>query len=192
MRREIFIGLSLAAAAFIGVLLSSWLGLEVEATILLGVAVGAVVGLVPDRSTAMRLVGFAAGFVIAWIGYVLRAAKMPDSASGQAVVVALTILLCLGVALASTGRIPLWTLLLGAGAFSGAYELTYVDAPPEVVSTSLSVATSMILSVAIGFLAVAWIGPEPAPQPGRRGRFIGATDPQRDDKVPFNSMMDKR
>ena len=186
-RRDIFMGLSLAAAAFVVILLSSWLGLELEATVLLGVAIGAVVGLVPDRSTAFRLGGFAAGFVVAWIGYLVRAAQLPDSAGGRGVAVALIILLCLGVTLASVGRLPLWVVLLGAGAFAGAYEYTYNAAPPEVLSTSVSVATSMLMSVAIGFLAVAWVGPEPAPRPASRR---DSSAPAANDTVPLDTMMD--
>jgi hypothetical protein len=188
MRREIFTGLSLAAAAFIVILVSSWLELELEATVLLGVATGAVVGLVPDRPTAFRLGGFAAGFVVAWIGYLVRAAQLPDSAGGRGAAVALVILLCLGVALASAGRLPLWAVLLGAGAFAGAYEYTYNEAPPEVLATSVSVATSMIMSVAIGFLAVAWIGPEPASSAGRRRNASAPAASH--DTVPLNTMMD--
>ena len=186
MRRDIYIGVSLAVAILIAMLVSAWLDLDLEATILVGAVAGAVVGLVPDRSTAMRLAGFAAGFVLGWVSYLLRASQLPDTDGGRAVAVALVVLLCLAVTLASKGRVPYWVTLLGAAAFSGAYEFTYAEAPPEVVSTSLTVATAMIVNVAIGFLAVAWVGPEPAPRVIRRARH---TDPQ-DETVSLDRIMD--
>jgi hypothetical protein len=187
MRRDIFIGASLAAAILVAILISSWLDLELEGTILLGAISGALVGLVPDRSTAARLGGFAAGFVVAWVGYLIRASQLPDTSGGRAVAVALIVVLCLGVTLASMGRVPLWATLLGAAAFSGAYEFTYNEAPPEVISTSLTVATAMIFNIAIGFLSVAWVGPEPAPRTTRGDRHIDSHD---EDTVSLDKMMD--
>jgi hypothetical protein len=69
-------------------------------------------------------------------------------------------LLCLGLTLALAGRLPLWAVLLGAGTFAGAYEPIYAAAPPEILSTSVSTATTVLLTSAIGFLAVSWFGPE--------------------------------
>jgi uncharacterized membrane protein (UPF0136 family) len=181
--------MSLAAAILVTMLVSSRLDLGLEPTILLGAVVGAVVGTVPDRSTAMRLAGFAAGFVLAWVGYLLRASQLPDTNAGRAVVVLAVVVLCLGVTLASMGRVPLWATLLGAAAFSGAYEYTYAEAPPEVVSTSLTVATALIFNIAIGFLSVAWVGPEPAPRTTQRARHLDGRD---DETVPLDTMMDSK
>ena len=82
MRKELFVGLSLAAAALVVVLISGALDLELESVALLGAAMGAVVGLVPDRTAVARLGGFVGGFVFAWIGYFLRAALLPDTTGG--------------------------------------------------------------------------------------------------------------
>ncbi len=186
MRRDIYTGGSLAAATLVAVLVSGWLDLELEGTTLLGAVAGAVVGLVPDRSTAMRLAGFAGGFALAWIGYLVRASQLPDTSGGHAVAVAVVVVLCLGVTLASMGRVPLWATLLGAAAFSGAYEFTYAEAPPEVLSTSLTVATAMIFNVALGFLSVAWVAPEPTPGPAPRVRRNDLHD---DETVSLDNMM---
>lgn len=160
MRKELFVGLSLSVAALAVVLISGALDLELESVALLGAAMGAVVGLVPDRTALVRMAGFVGGFVFAWIGYFIRAALLPDTTSGRAVAVAVVLLLCLGLTLALRGRLPLWSVLLGAGTFAGAYEFTYAEAPPEILSTSVSTATTLLLTAAIGFLAVAWFGPE--------------------------------
>ena len=50
-------------------------------------------------------------------------------------------------------------VVLGAGAFAGAYEFTYNAAPPELLDTSVSTATTMLLTVGIGFLAASVIAP---------------------------------
>jgi hypothetical protein len=160
MRKELFVGLALAAATLLLVLIGAWLELDVTATALLGVTAGAVVGLVPDRSAAARLGGFAAGFVISWVGYVVRAGFMPDTETGRAVTFAIVLVAALGVALLAMGRLPFWAVLLGVGTFAGAFENVYEVAPPLVLDNSISTASTLLLTVAVGFLSVAWFGPE--------------------------------
>ncbi len=132
MRRTLMAGGVLAVAAVLVVIVSSALDLELESVALLGGALGAVVALVPDRTPLVRLGGFAAGFVAAWVGYAVRAALLPDTAGGRAVAVGLVVLLCVGITAATMNRLPLWTTLLGTAALSGAYEFTYAAAPPEL------------------------------------------------------------
>lgn len=168
MRKTLLVGLVLTVASVLVVVVSAWFDLELESVALLGVCAGAVVALVPDRTPFARLGGFAAGFVAAWVGYLLRAAVLPDSTGGRAVAVGLVVLVSVGVAAASLGRIPVWSTLLGAGALAGAYEYTYAAAPPEVTSTSLSSATALLLTAAVGFLATALVAPD-GEQPTPRG-----------------------
>jgi len=177
MRRTLLAGLVLAVAAALVVVISSALDLGLESVALLGGALGAVVALVPDRTPLIRLAGFGAGFVAAWIGYALRAAALPDAASGRAVAVAIVILLCVAVTLVSRERIPVWTTLLGTAALCGAYEFRFAAAPPELASTSLATATTLLLNVAVGFLAAALIAPTSDPEATSRSRSARATDP---------------
>ena len=159
MRKNLLVGLVLAVAAVLVAGVSAWLDLELESVALLGVTLGAVLALVPDRSPFVRLAGFAVGFVIAWIGYFLRAAVLPDSTSGRAIVMALVIALAVAALAFSMGRMPLWSGLLGVAALVGAYEYTYAAAPPEVASTSVSAATALLFTVAVGFLATVLVAP---------------------------------
>jgi hypothetical protein len=160
MRRNIvYAGAVLALAAMGAVMVGSALDLNLESVALLGAAMGAVIALVPDRTPLTRLAGFAAGFAIGWAGYVIRAQFMPDTSTGRAVAVGVAVLLCVAVAAGTADRITLWTVLLGAGAFAGAYEFTYNQSPPELLSTSLSTATTMAFNVAVGFLAGALVAP---------------------------------
>lgn len=158
MHRPLFSGLLLAAAASLLILFSGWLDLELDATVLLGVALGAVVALVPDATAGRRLAGFALGFFVSVVSYYVRAAFTPDTTSGRAVYVALAIVLCVGVVMLSMRMLPLWSVLLGAGAFAGAFEAIYAAAPTRVFDNSLDTMTALALCVAVGFLVSAAVG----------------------------------
>lgn len=202
MRRTLMVGCALAVAAAVVVLLGSVLHLQLESAALLGAAMGGVVALVPHGSPWWRLGGFALGFVLAWVGYVIRAAQLPDTTQGRAVAAAVVVLLCTIAAGASRERFALWATLLGAGAFAGAYEFTYNQAPQQIASTSVSTATTMLFNVAIGFLVASllspierteWPGPtddaaapDPAPK-SSQSRPVTRTDA---DTVALDSMLE--
>jgi hypothetical protein len=187
MRKSLLAGLVLAVAAALVVWLSNAFGLELESVTLLGAALGAVVALVPDESPTFRLAGFTAGFVAAWIGYVLRAAVLPDTAGGRGVAVGMVMLACVAVTAATRTRVPLWATLLGAAAMVGGYEYTFSAAPPEVASTSLTAATSLLVTVAVGFMVVALVAPvDRAEQKPRPPEPPAAPD---DDATSLDDMM---
>ena len=159
MRRTLISGLLLVAAAFLTVLLGDWLDLDVASVALLGVAAGAVVALVPDVSVGRRLAGFALGIVVTLVGYLVRAAVLPDTTGGRAVFAALVVGLLVVVAAVSLGRLPLWSGLLGAATFAGAFEATYNLAPPRVVENATNTLTGLVLCIAVGFAAAALAAP---------------------------------
>jgi hypothetical protein len=182
MRRTLIAGLLLAAASFLTILVGEALDLDVEAVALLGATTGAIVALVPDETPARRLAAFALGLLAAVVGYFVRAAVLPDTASGRAVTAALVVLLCTGVAAAAMGRFPFWAVLLGAATWAGAYEYTFDAAPPRVVDTTMSTLTGLGLCVALGFLVVSFLAPDRAATV-REQR-------QRDDATPLDDMME--
>lgn len=159
MRTSLLAGLSLALTTALAVLVSSWFDLQIESVALLGAAAGAVLALVPDTTPLARLGGALLGMVAALVGFVLRAAVLPDSAGGRAVAVAIVVLLCTAVAVLTFQRIALWAPLLGAAVFAGAYERVYAAAPPELPETSVSTLTAVLVSMALGFLATIWAAP---------------------------------
>lgn len=162
MRTSLLVGLSLALTAALAVLVSPVLDLQIESVALLGAAVGAVVALVPDTTPLARLVGALLGIGAALVGFVLRAAVLPDSAGGRAVAVAVVVLLCAGVVALAAGRLALWSPLLGAATFAGAYEQAYAAAPPELPSTAVSTLTALLVALAVGYLATSWAAPRVA------------------------------
>ena len=195
MRKDLYVGLSLALAGLLLVLVGNWLDLELSALALLGVAAGAVVALVPDRSAALRIGGFAAGFAISWVGYFIRAALMPDTETGRAVYVGIVLLLAMAAALVAFARLPLWSVLLGVATFAGAYEQVYVNAPPLITTTSVSTATTLLLTTAVGFMAAAWLAPEHETPEHHEATDHTPDEPARtrkdDDTVALDSMMDR-
>ena len=173
MRATLLTGGVLTVAAVAIVLLSTGLGLDVESVALMGAASGAVIALVPHRTPQARLIWFTVGFVASWLGYLLRAGALPDTAAGHSIAVALVVLVCTATAGFSRNRVPLWSTLLGAATMSGSYEATYLLAPSQVLSTSTTSSTSVLLAVALGFFAAALVAlggetsdqtPQPVPE----------------------------
>ena len=153
MRRGLIVGLVLAVFAALVIGLGQLLGLDLQHVALMGAALGGVLGLVPHDPPLGKLGGFVVGFVVAWIGFALRAAVLPDSAGGRAAA-AFLVVAVIGVACAvSAGRLPLWSGLLGAAAIVGAYEETYTNAPSQFLKESPTAGTTILFAVALGFLA---------------------------------------
>jgi hypothetical protein len=150
--RTFVAGGALALAAGLLADQGSVLGADLPHIALLGAALGAVIGLVPDRSLGGRIAGFLTGFVGAWLGYALRAGVLPDIPMGRAVAAVAVVLVVTAVAVASNGRIPLWSGLVGAGALLGAYESTFTESPASFLSDSLTAVTSVLVAGAFGIL----------------------------------------
>lgn len=150
--RTLAAGGALALGAGLLVSQGSFLGPELQHVALLGAALGAVLGLVPDRSVAGRIGGFLVGFTAAWLGYALRAGAFPDTGTGVALAAVIVVLVVTAVAVATVGRLPLWSGLVGAGALLGAYETTFVTTPTGFLADSTSAATTVLIASAIGLL----------------------------------------
>ena len=193
MRRNLLAGLCLAVAAGLLVLVGAALDLELESVALLGVACGAVVALVPDRTPLVRLGGFAVGFLAALVGYALRAAVLPDTSTGRAVAVVIVLLLCVGVSAAARDRLPLWTLLLGTASLVGAYEAAFAAATPEFLTTSVDTVTALFLSLAVGFFAAVLAAPvdaRPADSAPAANERDEPTPDEPQDRVRLNDVME--
>lgn len=162
-------------------------GTDLPAVALLGVAAGAVLGLLGGISVAARAVGFVTGVLAAAVGLYLLAHALPDAPSGRALAALAVGLLVTGVSVASAGRVPLWSGFLGVSALMGGYATAVVGNPaadvgdPAVASAGL---TTVLLSAAIGFgVAVATSG-SPAPVPLLRPEPPPATGKVRAVPVP--------
>lgn len=153
MRRSLIAGLVLAVFAALIIGLGELFGLDLQPVALLGAALGGVLGLVPHRFPLGKLGGFVLGFVIAWIGYALRAAVLPDAPGGRAVAVLVVVALVAVACAISADRVPMWSALLGTAAIAGAYEEIYTNAPSQFLKESPTAATAVLLAAALGYLA---------------------------------------
>src|SRR6478735_5456582 len=163
MVRSLVTGLCLAVFAAVIIGLSNLLGLDLEHVALLGAALGGVLGLVPHRPAWGKVAGFLAGFLLAWLGFALRAAVLPDSSAGRAVAAFV-------VAAVSGGRLPLWSGLLGAASIVGAYESVYTNAPSQFLTESPAAATTVLLAVGLGYLATNLLAAQSEPHASARPR----------------------
>ena len=162
-RSTLLSGALLAVVAGLLWLVGEALGLNTQHVALVGGALGGVVGLVQDRTPAMRATGFLIGLFVAWLGFAVRALYLPDSASGRAVAAVAVVAVCVAFTAGSADRIPLWTLLLGAAAMVAVYEETYTADSPAFLAQSPTAATGVLLAAGIGFLATSLQRPRPAP-----------------------------
>lgn len=153
MKNHLVSGIVLAVAAAASVLLSAVLGLDLVDVTVLGVALGAALVVISDRSVAGRLIGFGLGVVVAWLAYGLRAGVLPDSDTGRAVAFAATFVLVGLIATVSGGRLPMWSLLIGVAAMTGAYEAAFGANTPLFTSESVVALTSVLLTSLVGFVA---------------------------------------
>jgi hypothetical protein len=164
MMRTLVAGALLAVCGALTIALGAALGLDLDHVALLGVTLGAVIGLVPDRTPVFKVVGFLGGLFAAWVSYGLRAAVLPDTSAGRAVAVFVAIALCVAVVLVSMRRVPLWSTLVGAAALAGAYEATYTAAPSQFMHESPTALTTVVLAAAVGHLAMTLLGPDSRPK----------------------------
>jgi hypothetical protein len=180
MRRSLVAGLTLAAFAALIIGLGQLFGLDLQAVALLGAALGGVLGLVQHRFPLGKLGGFVLGFVVAWVGYALRAAVLPDSATGRAVAAFLVVAVIATACAVSSERVPLWSGLLGAAAIAGAYEEVYTNAPSQFLKESPTAATTILLAAALGYLATTLVAEGVGAGAAREGRRVRRAD----DDVP--------
>ena len=153
MRRTLLTGGMLALFAALLANFGGVLGLDEIRSALLGAAIGATLGLVPGNdSSYARVVGFVVGFVLAWIGYALRAGVLPDTGSGRGIAAFLVIIILTGICAATMGWMPLWAGLLGISAIAGAYEFAFGLDPTAFTSQSVTAATTVLLAASVGFL----------------------------------------
>lgn len=180
-KSSLIIGLLITALGALVIDHGARVGLQLIHLGEMGLAVGAVLGLVPDRPPAWRAGSFAVGFIAAWLGFALRAGLLPDIPLGRAIATLIVLGLVTVATTVSFGRFPLWAGLLGVAAFSGGYETTFSADPTSFLSDSMTDATTIAIAVALSFFVVTLIDalvhsgidvrqsspPPPTPRPRR-------------------------
>ncbi len=151
---------TLAAAALIASTASFSLG----AGLIVGIAAGASVALVPSETGPRKLAGFLTGILVAAGMYVLRAGLLPDAMIGTLVAIVGLFAVITVISLISAGRVPLWASFAGVAAMAGAYETLHI-LDFAALMTNLPIAlVSVLLASAVGFTAGSLFAPAKATQ----------------------------
>src|SRR3954463_5531539 len=92
LRRTLLLGDGLAVAVALLVDHAAQLGPDMTNVALLGAALGAVAGLVPDGTPFTRIAGACGGLAPGKVGSAARAALLPDIPAGRAIAAAVVVL----------------------------------------------------------------------------------------------------
>lgn len=153
MKRIFVIGGLLSVFTFLAVVLGAWAQRGLD-NVLFATGCGALLGLYQQKSPGMRIGAFFLGFIVGWLGYVLRAAFLPDSYVAEGIAAFIGIAIVTIVCGLTRGKLPLWGAILGLIAITGAYNSTFTAAPYDFVSSSLATTGALLAAAGIGMLAV--------------------------------------
>jgi len=154
MVRTLVAGLLVAVAAALVLLIGGPVGLNAGVAVV-GVALGAVLALIPYRGPFWRIGAWAVGFLLTWLSYALTALLLPSTNAGAAVGSFVGLVLVTLVAAFTRERLPLWSGLVGVATFVGSYYTAFNAAPYLFKTESLTYMAAAFAATMIGFLAAA-------------------------------------
>lgn len=149
--RTIWLGLACSVLAFLVIISGQVLDIPIQ-NVLVGIAVGAVLGMVRTGSPGARFVGFLVGLLGGAAFYLLESFLFPQTWFGQAVAVAMTIMALAVVSALTRGWMHLWTMFLGTVAFAATYDGFFSSTPWLIQSKGPVLLGGMLFCVACGFL----------------------------------------
>jgi hypothetical protein len=144
-------GLSLAVLAFVAYMLPGELGKLAVSYTVVGLAMGAVVGLLPGADPANRISAYFAGLFLAFASYVARGGLLPYTKGSAAIVVPLMLLIITGITAVVRSRAWFVLLLLGAGTMYGLVEPAFTAAPSAYLATAGLPFVGILLGFALGY-----------------------------------------
>jgi hypothetical protein len=156
-------GLLLAVFAAVTYLLPGVLGTPAIAYAVLGLAVGAVVGMLPDADPVARLMGFILGLLLAFASYVVRGGFLPYTKFWSALVVLLLLAIITGITALFRSSTWFISMLLGAGILYGAVELPFQLAPSGYLAAAGLALISIMFGFGIGYMVSTVGGLKPVP-----------------------------
>ncbi|HUN34876.1 MAG TPA: hypothetical protein VMU95_22970 [Trebonia sp.] len=156
-------GLLLAVFALVIYLLPDAFGTPAIAYTVVGLAIGAVVGMLPDADPVARLMGFTLGLLLAFASYVVRGGYLPYTKWWSAGLVFLLLAIITGIAVLFRSSTWFVSMLLGAGTLYGAVELQFQAAPSAYLGSLALAFLSILLGFGIGYMVSAVGGLELVP-----------------------------
>jgi hypothetical protein len=154
-------GLLLAVFAAGAYLLQDDFGTAAIAYTVLGLAVGVIVGMLPDADPVARLMGFMLGALLAFASYVVRGGFLPYTKLWSAVVVVLLLAIITGITALFRSSTWFVSMLLGAGILYGAVELQFQLAPSAYLASAGVAFVSILFSFGLGYMVSVLLGLKP-------------------------------
>ena len=151
-------GLALAVFALVIYLLPDQLGTPAIAYTVFGLAIGAVVGMLPDADPVARLMGFTLGLLLAFASYVVRGGYLPYTKWWSAGVVLLLLAIITGIAILFSSTTWFASMLLGAGILYGVVELQFQAAPSAYLASAAVAFLSITFSFGLGYMVTTVLG----------------------------------
>jgi len=182
MKRAFLLGLGVTVIGTVGLFIAGLIGISFQNTVM-GVGAGATVAIVRVGHPLWRLVGFLIGFAAGVVFDAMRLGLLPGgwSVVGGAVMLAIVLLLVTIVSGVSSGRISLWSMVLGALTFIAGFS-PVMDAAPWTANAELpGQVFSLLAMAAIGFLCV--LPAELLPETGTKA----SDSPEPRDALPASS-----
>lgn len=159
-------GFSLAVLALVVYLL----GTPLIAYTVLGLAMGAIVGLLPGADPANQICAYFAGLLLAFASYVVRGGLLPYTKGSAAIVVLLLLLVVTGITAVVRRRAWFVLMLLGVATMYGTVESAFQAAPSAYMTLAGLTFVGILLGFGLGFAVSALLGlelvpyrPNPAP-----------------------------
>lgn len=149
-------GLALLIAGIVALILNHFLNLGLG-SILFGMAIGGILGLVGDGGAIGKAVAFVVGIIVAMALYIVRVLFLNDSFAGHVVVLLIGLVLITVICALTFGRLPLWAALAGVALVTGAYETSFVAASQNVTTELFQYTTMALVPAAFAFLATIFV-----------------------------------
>lgn len=155
-------GLAVLVAGLVALILNQLLNLGLG-SILFGLAIGSILGLVADGGAIGRAGAFLVGIVVTLVLYVARVLFLNDSFAGNVVVLLVGLVLITLICALTGGRLPLWAALAGVALVTGAYETSFVAASQNVTTELFQYMTMALVPAAFAFLATVFVADRVVP-----------------------------
>ncbi|MFN8125432.1 MAG: hypothetical protein U0R64_02835 [Candidatus Nanopelagicales bacterium] len=149
-------GLVVMLGGFVALALNQVLNLGLGA-IAFGVAIGAILGLVSDGGPVGRVGSFVVGMLIAMVMFVVQALLLNGSFVGQVLQLVIGLGLITLICALTSGRLPLWSALLGSALVTGAYGTYFQNAPQNLLTELPQYVTASLVPASLAFLATIFV-----------------------------------
>jgi hypothetical protein len=151
-------GVALAVFALVLYLIPGVVGTQAVSYTVAGLAIGVVVGMLPNADPITKVMGFTLGLFLADTTYLVRGGLLPYTKASSVVVVPLMLLVITGITALFRSTAWFVSMLLGAGTLYALVEIEFQAAPSAYLVTSSLALLSILLSFGIGYMVSVLLG----------------------------------